>query len=162
MYLWKNKKVLITGIAGFVGSNLAKNLVKEGCDLRIVDNLERGKLYHIQSIIDSVQFINIDIYMKNIDEKEKKSSFFICEGKNSSNHRCSYIYKRNLYKDQYCPICKSSACIDIHKEKLIDIIDVKLTTILIFINIFFYSLPEVLHLGLAGTSSLSLSICIVL
>ena len=65
MSYWSGKKVLITGGAGFIGSNLAKNLVKEGCDLRIVDNLERGKLYHIQSIIDSVQFINIDIRDSN-------------------------------------------------------------------------------------------------
>ena len=58
---------------------------------------------------------------QQFDENEKKSSFFICEGKNSSNLRCSYMYKKNLYKDHQCPICRSSACIDIHKEKLLDI-----------------------------------------
>ena len=31
------------------------------------------------------------------------------------------MYKKNLYKDHQCPICRSSACIDIHKEKLLDI-----------------------------------------
>ncbi len=30
---WKNKKVLITGIAGFVGSNLAKNLSNNGANV---------------------------------------------------------------------------------------------------------------------------------
>ena len=30
---WKNKKVLITGIAGFVGSNLAKNLLNNGANV---------------------------------------------------------------------------------------------------------------------------------
>ncbi len=39
---WKNKKVLITGGAGFIGSNLSKNLVECGSEVSIVDNLERG------------------------------------------------------------------------------------------------------------------------
>ena len=52
---------------------------------------------------------------------EKKSSFFICEGKNKDLTRCSYIYKKNPYKDDQCPMCNSTACIDIHKEKLIDV-----------------------------------------
>ena len=31
-------KVLITGGAGFIGSNLAKRLLKENCEVRILDN----------------------------------------------------------------------------------------------------------------------------
>ena len=57
---------------------------------------------------------------QQFDEKETKSSFFICEGKNKNNERCSYIYKKDLYKDEQCAICSSTACIDIHKEKLVD------------------------------------------
>ena len=57
---------------------------------------------------------------QQFDEQEKKSSFFICEGKNKDNERCSYIYKKDLYKDDQCPVCSSTACIDIHKEKLVD------------------------------------------
>ena len=30
---WKNKNVFITGVAGFVGSNLAKNLVENGANV---------------------------------------------------------------------------------------------------------------------------------
>tara|TARA_B100000745_G_scaffold198293_1_gene130756 strand:- start:215 stop:1006 length:792 start_codon:yes stop_codon:yes gene_type:complete len=84
-----------------------------------VENLKWDLWSHRRSFIKFKNRFNW--IAQQFDEKEKKSSFFICEGKNSSNHRCSFIYKRNLYKDQYCPICKSSACIDIHKEKLIDI-----------------------------------------
>ena len=43
---WNNKKVLITGGAGFIGSNLSKNLVECGSKVSIIDNLERGdKIY---------------------------------------------------------------------------------------------------------------------
>jgi hypothetical protein len=54
------------------------------------------------------------------EETENKSSFFICEGKDKKGLRCSYIYKKDIYKDDQCPICTSTACIDIHKEKLVD------------------------------------------
>ncbi len=58
---------------------------------------------------------------QQFDENEKKSSFFICEGTNKNYLRCSYIYQKNPFKDDQCPICNSTACIDIHKEKLIDV-----------------------------------------
>ena len=55
------KKILITGGAGFIGSHLAKNLVIDGHDVTIIDNLERGKLEFIQDIIDDVDFIHADL-----------------------------------------------------------------------------------------------------
>ena len=56
MTFWKNKNVLITGGAGFIGSNLAKDLVKEGANIIIADNFERGKLDFIEEIYDSIVF----------------------------------------------------------------------------------------------------------
>lgn len=47
MNFWTNKNVLITGAAGFIGSFLSKKLSSFGCKLRLVDNLERGKLKDI-------------------------------------------------------------------------------------------------------------------
>jgi UDP-glucose 4-epimerase len=40
--------ILITGAAGFIGSNLANRLLKEKCNLKLVDNFSRGK----QSYLD--------------------------------------------------------------------------------------------------------------
>lgn len=37
------KKVIVTGGAGFIGGNLAAALLKEGCDVHIIDNLVSGK-----------------------------------------------------------------------------------------------------------------------
>ena len=51
---WKDKNVFITGVGGFVGSNLAKNLVKCGAN---VVGLTRSKK------IDSL------LYYENIDKK---------------------------------------------------------------------------------------------
>jgi nucleoside-diphosphate-sugar epimerase len=40
---WKDKRVLITGGAGFIGSNLLGRLLGQGADVRVADNLWRGK-----------------------------------------------------------------------------------------------------------------------
>ena len=48
----KNKKVVITGGAGFIGSNLAWELSKEN-EVVIIDDLSTGKIKNIQSLIDN-------------------------------------------------------------------------------------------------------------
>jgi UDP-glucose 4-epimerase len=44
---WKNKKVLITGAAGFLGAHLATRLLKEGAHVIALDNLSYGKKENI-------------------------------------------------------------------------------------------------------------------
>ena len=50
-------KILVTGGAGMIGSNLVKRLVNDGNEVIVVDNLWRGKLEYLEdetgkSIID--------------------------------------------------------------------------------------------------------------
>ncbi len=40
---WNNKKVLVTGGAGQIGSNLVLSLVEKGADVSVIDNLWRGQ-----------------------------------------------------------------------------------------------------------------------
>lgn len=51
-------KVLITGGAGFIGSNVADLLVKEGHEVVMVDNLSRGKIEHVNK---NARFYKCDI-----------------------------------------------------------------------------------------------------
>lgn len=44
----KNKKVLVTGGAGFIGSTLVKRLVAEGAEVSVIDNLWRGSLENLK------------------------------------------------------------------------------------------------------------------
>lgn len=59
----------ITGGAGFVGSNIAKLLIKQGHDVIIIDNLHTGKKENISTILDKKNFFNVDIRnYKKIEE----------------------------------------------------------------------------------------------
>lgn len=42
-----SSKILVTGGAGMIGSNLVKRLIKEGNKVKVVDNLWRGKLEYL-------------------------------------------------------------------------------------------------------------------
>ncbi len=54
-------KYLVTGGAGFIGSNICKKLVSDGCFVRIVDNLITGKKSNLKDFIDKIEFIEADM-----------------------------------------------------------------------------------------------------
>jgi UDP-glucose 4-epimerase len=52
---------LVTGGAGFIGSNICRRLVSQGCFVRVVDNLLTGKKSNLDGIIDKIEFIEADM-----------------------------------------------------------------------------------------------------
>jgi len=60
-------KILITGGAGFIGSHLTDKFLNEGFKVRVVDNLENGKLENLEdaSKNPNFEFIEGDILDKN-------------------------------------------------------------------------------------------------
>lgn len=61
MSLYSNlpQKVLVTGGAGFIGSNLVKLLVNQGISVRVLDNLSTGYIKNLEGI--PVEFIQGDV-----------------------------------------------------------------------------------------------------
>lgn len=59
----KKKNVIITGVAGFVGSNFAKRLLTEGFSVRGIDNLSQGFKRNLKGLNDlgDFQFLKADI-----------------------------------------------------------------------------------------------------
>ena len=45
-------RYVVTGGAGFVGSNLVKLLVKEGHDVLVIDNLVKGKKENLTEVLE--------------------------------------------------------------------------------------------------------------
>lgn len=65
----KGKKVLITGGIGFIGSHLARKLLKIGADITILDSFVTGRMDNIQDFKNEVALIKGDI--KDYNEVEK-------------------------------------------------------------------------------------------
>lgn len=54
-------RFLITGGAGFIGSNIARKLLEDGHTVRILDNFSSGRRENIDEIFDSIELIDGDI-----------------------------------------------------------------------------------------------------
>jgi nucleoside-diphosphate-sugar epimerase len=55
------ERFLVTGGAGFIGSNICKRLIREGFSVRVVDNLLTGKKANLSGILDKIDFIEADM-----------------------------------------------------------------------------------------------------
>jgi UDP-glucose 4-epimerase len=55
------EKFLVTGGAGFIGSNICRQLVREGCFVRVLDNLLTGKRRNLAQVWDKIEFVEADM-----------------------------------------------------------------------------------------------------
>ena len=69
----KNKKYLITGGLGFIGSAISNYLIREGHSVVIFDNLSRGKKKRVLSKSKNLKIINGDI-------RDYEKFYKSCEG----------------------------------------------------------------------------------
>lgn len=65
------KKVLITGGAGFIGSNLADNFLKKNYSVIVLDNLSTGKIKFIEHNFNNPDYEFHEVDLKNINAIEK-------------------------------------------------------------------------------------------
>lgn len=77
---YKNKKILVTGGLGFIGSNLTIKLVDLGADVTIVDALipsYGGNLFNIKPVGDKIKLVKGDIRDKKIIDRLVKGKDII-------------------------------------------------------------------------------------
>jgi UDP-N-acetylglucosamine/UDP-N-acetylgalactosamine 4-epimerase len=67
----KNKKVLVTGGAGFIGSNLVEALLNLGAVVTVFDNLETGKLSNLIEFESNPNFTFIQGDLRNEEDCQK-------------------------------------------------------------------------------------------
>lgn len=64
---FKSKRVLVTGGAGFIGSNLVRRLLDLGVSVKVLDNLSTGNLDNIKSFIGNSNF---EFFEGDIEKEE--------------------------------------------------------------------------------------------
>ena len=107
---FKNKKILITGGLGFIGSTLAHQLVKMDSDICIVDSLipdYGGNRYNINGIDDKVK-INI------ADVRDKHSMDYLVKGKDIIFNLAGTLSHIDSMKDPFTDLeinCRSQLSI---------------------------------------------------
>ncbi|NMB53952.1 MAG: NAD-dependent epimerase/dehydratase family protein [Leptolinea sp.] len=82
-------KILITGVAGFIGSNLASRLIDEGYDVVGVDNMSQGHPLNLSSFEENPAFT-----LRKIDIKDKEEMTRAAEGCQVIVHLAAYKIPR--------------------------------------------------------------------
>ncbi len=85
-------KILVTGGAGFIASNLVDKLVEKGHDVSILDNLSTGKK---ENLNPKAKFYKADVRDKSIENIFKKGNFDIV------SHHAAQIDVRKSVADPY-------------------------------------------------------------
>ena len=92
----KRNKVLVTGGAGFIGSNLVETLVDLGNEVTVLDNLSNGKLENLDFLKDKINFIEGDI-------RDSKLISELMVGKDCVFHLAAMIYvSESVEKPKLC------------------------------------------------------------
>ena len=66
-------RYVVTGGAGFIGSNIVKKLVARGDDVTVIDNLNTGKEENLKSVIDKITFLKDSILNRELLEKQSQN-----------------------------------------------------------------------------------------
>jgi nucleoside-diphosphate-sugar epimerase len=68
---------LVTGGAGFIGSNIVHELVEKGKKVRVIDNLSTGNIKNLKELISEIEFVEGDICDLPAVEKVMKGIDFV-------------------------------------------------------------------------------------
>ena len=63
-----NKSILVTGGAGFIGSNLCEALLEKGNKVVCLDNFATGKRENLKKLFIDAKFTLIEGDIRNLDE----------------------------------------------------------------------------------------------
>lgn len=76
----ENKHILVTGGAGFIGSNIVEYLLTHGAKVTVLDNLATGNIGNIKPFFNHANFNFIEGDIRNYDDciKASKSAQMVC------------------------------------------------------------------------------------
>jgi len=126
-------RFVVTGGAGFVGSHLVKHLLKNDHDVIVIDNLHTGKKENLGSVIDKIEFQELDIrnhesmknILKNIDGVFHQAALTVVQDSFSNPkeyHDVNVQGTENIFKlsikNKFKVVYASSSSVYGHKQKM--------------------------------------------
>jgi GDP-D-mannose 3', 5'-epimerase len=109
---WSGKKVLVTGGAGQIGSNLVERIVNLGADVTVADNLWRGNRRNL--IVQDFPLIDLESNFYEVDLAEASACALVCEGQDIVIHLADVVAGINfVFGNQYY-LFNKNALIDNH------------------------------------------------
>jgi len=126
-------RFVVTGGAGFVGSHLVKLLLKNDHDVIVIDNLHTGKRENLGSVIDKIEFQELDIrnhesmknILKNIDGVFHQAALTVVQDSFSNPkeyHDVNVQGTENIFKlsikNKFKVVYASSSSVYGHKQKM--------------------------------------------
>ena len=54
-------RALVTGGAGFIGSNLVETLLAQGHEVRVIDNFATGHRHNLEPLLDHIELVEGDL-----------------------------------------------------------------------------------------------------
>ncbi len=91
---YKNKKIIVTGGAGFVGSNLVEALIANGAEVTVIDNFHPqygGNEFNLKSCSNKIELIKEDINNRAMMDKHAQNADFIFHAAGQISHVDSMI-----------------------------------------------------------------------
>src|SRR5215510_1334093 len=89
-----SRTVVVTGAAGFIGSNLSAELLQRGYTVRGVDNLSQGSELNVESLTSNPAFT-----LSPIDVRDEAALDQVCEGASAIVHLAAFKIPR--YSDAF-------------------------------------------------------------
>jgi GDP-L-fucose synthase len=77
MSFWQNKRVLVTGGAGFIGSYVVGMLLDSGAKVKVADSLEKKSALNLNSLIKNIEYIKTDLRLLPDCENACKDSAIV-------------------------------------------------------------------------------------
>jgi len=126
-------RFVVTGGAGFVGSHLVKLLLENSHKVIVIDNLHTGKKENLESVIDKIEFQEIDIrnyesmenILKNIDGVFHQAALTVVQDSFSNTKEYYDVNVQgteNIFKlsieNKFKVVYASSSSVYGHKQKM--------------------------------------------
>ena len=104
---WCGRKVLVTGGAGFIGSNLVPRLLQEHAEVRVVDSLVRGRLEFLRDSLPQIEFLQADLKSAQVCQQ-------CCQGMEIVIHLASRVGGIRYYLERAGEVFRENTLMDLN------------------------------------------------